>query len=304
MDRLDCMTTVLAVARAGSLSAAGRVLKMPVATVSRKVSELEAHLGVQLFVRSSRRLTLTPAGEAYLPSAQRVLEDLAALERTASGEYHAPVGTLSVTTPIAFGQMHVLPVALGFLEAYPQIDLRLYQSERTVNLIEDPFDVAVRIGPLPDSQLVARAVGETRRVVCASPGYLARRGTPHGLDDLADHDGVTLESIASVRGWTFALDRRDVTVAIRPRLSVNTTRSALDAAVAGVGLVRALGYQVAEDVAAGRLHIVLERFEPRPWPIHLVHVAQGPIPLKVRAFLDWSAPRLRERLDSTPRGPG
>ncbi len=296
MDRLDCMITALAVARAGSLSAAGRALKMPVATVSRKVSELEAHLGVQLFTRSSRRLTLTPAGETYLPSAQRVLEDLAAAERTASGEYQAPVGSLAVTTPIAFGQMHVLPVALGFLDAYPQIDLRMVLTEKTVSLVEDQVDIALRIGPLPDSQLVARTVGETRRVVCASPGYLARRGTPLRLDDLADHDGVTLDSITSVRGWTFALDRRDVTVAIRPRLTVNTTRAAVDAAVAGTGLVRALGYQVADEVAAGRLQIVLEAFEPAPWPIHLVYVAQGPIPLKMRAFLDWTAPRLRARL--------
>ncbi len=296
MDRLDCMTTVMAVARAGSLSAAGRVLRMPVATVSRKVSELEAHLGVQLFTRTSRRLTPTPAGEAYLPACQRVLEDLAAAERTATGEYQAPVGTLSLTAPIAFGQMHVMPVAMAFLEAYPRIDLRVHLSERTISLTEDQVDVALRIGPLPDSQLVARAVGETRRIVCASPDYLARRGTPLALEDLAAHDGITLESLAAVRGWTFTHDRRDLSVPIHPRLIVNTTRAAIDAAVAGAGLVRLLAYQAADEIAAGRLVAVLDAYAPEAWPIHLVHVAQGPVPLKVRAFLDWAAPRLRARL--------
>ena len=296
MDRLDGMKTALQVARSGSLSAAARQLHMPVATVSRKVSELEHHLGVSLFTRTSRRLTPTAAGETYLVACQRILEEIGEAERLASGEYQAPVGSLSVTAPIAFGQMHVLPVALDFLDAYPQIDLRLVFTERALNLTEDQVDVALRIGPLPDSQLHARPVGRVRRMVCASPDYLMRRGVPRTLDDLAGHDGITLESIASVRGWTFALDTRDLTVPVRPRLSVNTTQAAIAAAVRGVGLVRVLEYQVTEAVAAGQLQVVLEAYEPEPWPVHLVYAVQGPLPLKVRAFLDWAAPRLKARL--------
>lgn len=296
MDRLDSMNTVLAVARAGSLSAAGRVLRMPVASVSRKVSDLETWLGVQLFTRTSRRLTPTPAGETYIAACQRILGDIAETERAVTGEYQAPRGNLTVTVPVAFGQMHVLPVMLGFLEAYPEIDLRIHFSERTLNLAEDHIDVAVRIGPLADSRLHARPVGTTRRVICASPGYLSRRGVPTTPGDLAGHDGVTLDTIASLRGWSFVHGGQDLIVPIHNRLVVNTTRAAVDAAVAGIGLVRSLAYQVADEIADGRLVAVLEDFEPEPWPVHLVHVAQGPLPLKVRAFLDWAAPRLKARL--------
>ena len=296
MDRLDSMKTALQVARAGSLSAAARQLHMPVATVSRRVSDLEQHLGAQLFTRASRRLTPTAAGETYLATCQRILDEIGEAERLASGEYQAPVGNLTVTAPIAFGQMHVLPVALDFLDAYPQIDLRMVFTERALNLMEDQVDVALRIGPLPDSQLHARPIGRTRRVVCASPAYLARWGEPKTLEDLAGHDGITLQSIASLRGWTFALDRREVTAAVHHRLAVNTTQAAIGAAVRGVGLVRVLKYQVAEAIRAGQLHVVLERFEPEPWPIHLVYAVHGSMPLKVRAFLDWAAPRLKARV--------
>lgn len=296
MDRLDSMRTVLEVARAGSLSAAGRTLRMPLASVSRKVSELEAHLGAQVFTRTSRKLTLTAAGEAYVQACQRILDDIAEAERAVSGEYHAPKGELTLTAPVAFGRMHVLPVATAFLKIYPQIDLRVLFAETALNLAEEHIDIALRIGPLSDSQLHARHIGMTRRIVCASPDYLATRGTPATPAELAGHDCISLESLASIQAWSFRHGRRDISAPVHTRLSVNVTQAAIDAAADGIGLTRVLAYQVAGLIAEDKLRIVLEAYEPEAWPIHLVYVAQGPLPQKVRAFLDWATPRLRTRL--------
>ncbi len=296
MDRLDSMMTVLEVARAGSLSAAGRALRMPLASVSRRVSELESHLGVQLFTRTSRKLTLTEAGEAYVRACQRIVDDIAEAERAVSGEYTAPKGGLTITAPVAFGRLHLLPVSAAFLKAYPQIDLKMLFTEVTVSLAEAQIDIALRIGPLSDSQLHARPIGQVRRVVCAHPAYLAERGIPQAPEDLAGHDCVTLQTISSVRSWTFRKGHREIVQPIHTRLGVNLTQAAVDAAVEGIGLTRLLEYQVSEEVRAGRLRIVLAEHEPEPWPIHLVYPAQGPLPQKVRAFLDWATPRLRDRV--------
>lgn len=293
MDRLDAMTTVLEVARAGSLSAAGRTLRMPLASVSRRVSELEAHLGAQLFTRTGRRMTLTPAGEAYVVACQRIVDDIGEAERAVSGEYMAPKGSLTITAPVAFGRMHLLPVANAFLKAYPQIDLRILFTEHTLSLVEEQIDIALRIGPLGDSQLHARPIGEVRRVVCASPEYLEAHGTPLTPEDLSGHECVTLQSIASVRTWSFRNGRRDINQPVHTRLGTNATHAAVDSAVAGLGLTQVLAYQVAEEVRDRRLRIVLSDYEPEPWPIHLVYVAQGPLPQKVKAFLDWTTPRLK-----------
>ncbi len=299
MDRLDAMQTVLDVVEAGSLTAAGRKLGMPLATISRKVSELETYLGARLFTRTSRRLELTDAGAAYIAALPRLLAAIAEAERAASGEYNTPRGELVITAPVVFGRMHVQPVALDFLKAHPEIDLRIVLSDAAVDLIADHVDVAVRIGALPDSDLVARRIGQTRRVVCASPDYLTRRGTPRNPDELGAHDGISLDSLAGPRGWRFISKKQEVTIALHNRVRVNDTEAAIDAALAGVGLARVLGYQIAEPCRTGALNIVLEAFEPAPWPIHVVHVAQGPVPQKVRAFLDWATPRLTARLSQS-----
>ncbi len=296
MDRLDSMVIVLEVAQAGSLSAAARNLRMPLATVSRKVSELESHLGAQIFTRTSRRLTLTDSGEAYVAACRRIVDDITEAERTMAGEFRTPKGELVVTAPVVFGQMHVLPVAAAFLKAHPDVDLRLVLTDQALNLGEEHVDVALRIGPLPDSQMRARPIGTIRRVTCASPAYLAARGRPRTPADLIDHDGITIDSLASAAGWPFRDGKRDLMAPIRSRVRVNTPPAAIDAAIAGLGLTRVLSYQVAEACRRGDLQIVLEPFEPEPWPVHLVHMAQGPVALKVRAFLDWAAPELKARL--------
>jgi len=298
MDRLDAMAVFQAAVETRSLSAAGRKLGMPLATVSRKLSELEAHLKTRLLLRSTRQLTLTDAGHAYLAACQRILEAVSEAEQAASGEYAAPRGELIITAPIVFGRLHVLPIVSEFLGAYPEVNVRLHLGDRTLNLMDEHIDLAVRIGELPDSRLSAIPVGETRHVVCASPGYFAARGRPQAPRDLQTHQCIAFESLLSRNAWSFIVDGADVAVPIAPRLLVNTAEAAIDAAVAGFGLTRVLSYQIAAAVQAGSIGIALEAFEPGALPVNLVFDKQGRVPVKLRAFLDFANPRLRERLRS------
>ena len=295
MDRFEAMSLLLAAVEAGSFSAAARRLGTPLATVSRKVSELEGHLGTRLLTRTGRRLALTDAGRTYVEAARRIVEQVEEAERAAAGEYAAPRGELTVTAPIAFGRLYVLPVVLDFLKAYPEIDVRLSLSDRLVHLLEDHIDVAVRIGDLADSNLIATRVGAIRPIVCASPGYLAARGTPLHPRDLAQHDVITFEGLAAGVGWTMG-EGAPPPAALHARLSVTTAEAAIDAAIAGIGVTRVLSYQAAGALGSGALVAILREFEPPGWPVHLVHAGQGPLPQKLRAFLDFAAPRLRATL--------
>ncbi|HEU4620560.1 MAG TPA: LysR family transcriptional regulator [Gammaproteobacteria bacterium] len=296
MDRLEAMSILLAAVETGSLSAAGRRLGLPLPTVSRKVSELETHLKTRLLKRGSRKLTLTDAGESYVAACRRILEAVDEAERGASGEYRAPKGELIVSAPILFGRLHVLPIAVEFLEAYPDIDMRFVFSDRVVNLLDERVDLAVRIGELPDSALLATRVGSIRRIVCASPRYLAARGTPKVPDDLHAHDCVTFARSESDDTWTFGTAGARQSVAVHSRLVVNTAEAAVDAAVAGVGLTRVLSYQAATPIRSGSLAVVLQEFEPAPSPVSLVYTGGRFLPLKVRAFIDFSEPRLKASL--------
>jgi DNA-binding transcriptional LysR family regulator len=293
MDRLASMSILLTAVEEGSLSAAARRLRTPLATVSRKVSDLEAHLKTRLFHRSSRQLALTDAGRAYVEACRRILEDVGEAERAASGEYGAPKGELIITAPIVFGRLHVLPIVTDFLKAFADIDIRLVLADRVLNLVEDHVDLAVRIGALPDSSLVAIRVGSIGQVVCGSPAYFADRGTPQSPADLRSHDCITFEGLVSTHAWTFSTGKSPTDVAIRSRLTLNTAEAAIDAAVAGVGIARVLSYQCANAVAAGALTVVLKSFEPAPWPVSLVYAGQRFLPLKLRAFLDFATPRLK-----------
>lgn len=300
MDRIEAMATLLAAVDGGSLSAASRKLGMPLATVSRKVSELEAHLGTRLVNRSTRQLTLTDAGRSYVAGCKRILEDIEEIERAAAGEYTAPRGDLVITAPIVFGRLHVLPVIAEFLSAYPEIDIRLALGDRVVNLHEDAVDVAVRIGALPDSSLIATRVGAIRQVVCGSPKYFAEKNMPQQPDDLRQHDIVTFDNLTSPQSWKFAVNGAIQSIAVRSRLVVNTAEAAIDAATMSVGVTRVLSYQTASGVNAGTLVLALEKFEPEPWPVSLVYAGQGLLPIKTRAFLDFIAPRLKARLAQRP----
>lgn len=295
-DRLETMSLLVAAVEAGSLSSAARQLGMPLATLSRRLSDFEVALGAQLLMRSARGLSLTEAGQTYVAACRRILEDVAEADLAAKGEFRAPRGLLAITAPIVFGRLHVLPVALTFLRTYPEIDLRIEQADRNTDLLEEHIDLAVRIGDPGDVGLIARKIGQVRRVVCASPAYLARRGNPASPTGLAGHDCITFDNLMSPDRWFF--DARDgrQSAAVHSRLVVNTAEAAIDAATAGLGLTRVLSYQVADLVRKGDLLPVLERFEPPPLPVSLVYARRSMMPQKLRAFIDFAAPRLSARI--------
>jgi DNA-binding transcriptional LysR family regulator len=296
MDRLESMTILLAVVDAGSMSAAARRLGMPLPTVSRKVTELETHLKTRLLHRTTRQLSLTEAGSSYVAACRRILEEVGEAERIATGEYAAPRGELVVTAPVVFGRLHIVPVVAEFLAQFPEIDVRLVLTDRVVHMMDEQIDVALRIGELPDSALKAIGVGTVRRVVCASPAYLGRHGQPGRPQDLATHNCISFEVLESKRAWVFGAGKSELSVPVLSRLAVNTAEAAIDAAVLGVGVVRVLSYQAASAIQSQALQVVLDAYEAAPFPVSLVHKGQAPMPLKLRAFLDFVGPRLRLRI--------
>jgi len=306
MDRLDAMSIVVAVVESGSLSAASRRLRIPLPTISRKLSDLEAHLGTRLLIRSTRKLVLTEAGADYVAASKRILEEVGDAERAASGEYSAPRGDLIITAPVVLGRMHLLPAITEFLAMYPEIDVRLVLSDRYVDLIGDHIDLALRVGALPDSSLVATRLGAVRRVVCGSPSYFAAHGIPKTPAELARLTAVTFDVLGSVTAWDFYMPERKAVQAVplHYRLSVNTAEAAIDAAIAGAGVTRVLSYQVARATKEHKLQAVLAKYEVAPLPVNFVHGGQGLLPLKVRAFLDFAAPRIRARLAENRHGRG
>jgi DNA-binding transcriptional LysR family regulator len=301
MDRLEAMVILLAAIDTGSLSAASRKLRIPLATVSRRVSELEAHLNVRLLVRGTRKLTLTEGGRSYVASCRRLLEEIAEIERMATGEYHAPQGELVISIPPVLGRIHIMPVIVEFQRAFPQIRMRVQMTDRLANLLEERVDLVLRIGTPPSSSLIGTRIGVLREVLCASPAYLKQRGTPRKPDDLLSHDCVTYDSYAFGGNWKFLSKGRLVNIEAPSRLVVSSVEAALVAATEAAGIARVASYQLEDLVETGRLVLLLEAFEPRPVPVNLMYVGQGQIPLKLRAFIDFAVPRLRERLgDSQP----
>ena len=296
MDRLNAMRVLLAVVEAGSLSGAGRRLGMPLATVSRKVADLEGHLKARLLDRSTRRLELTESGRAYVDACKRILGEVDDAERAAAGEYSTPRGELVVTAPVVFGRLHVLPIVTQFLNDYPAVDVRLILGDRLVHLLDEHIDLAVRIGSLKDSSLKARSVGSLRQSVCASPAYLKARGVPKHPNDLAAHACITFDALEAPARWVFAVDGASLPVPVHSRLIVNTAEAAVDAARAGLGLTRLLSYQIDAACRAKELAVVLAAYEPPPIPVSLLFGGHDRIALKVRAFVDFAAPRLQARL--------
>lgn len=296
MDRFEAMRTVLAAVDGGSLSAASRTLHVPLATVSRRVSDLEARLGAQLLVRTSRRLQLTEEGAAYIAAARRILDELDDAERTVSGEYRAPRGELAVTAPIMFGKLHMAPIVHDFLSAYPDVSVRLILLDGVIDIVEAHIDLALRIGHLPDSALVARRLGEVRWMFCASAAYLARRGTPQHAADLSGHSCIAFEGLQRYRDWPYDEGGQAKMVPIQSRFSVNTADAVVAAAVAGLGVARIMSYQAADAIGGGEISPILEGSWPAPMPVHLLYGARQQQPLKLRAFLDFMTPRLQARL--------
>ena len=294
MDRLDAMQVLLAVVDEGSLSAGSRKLRAPLPSVSRKVAELERHLGTRLLIRTSRNIQLTDAGRDYVAAARQIVNQIKEAELRASGEYEVPRGELRITATIEFGRMLVLPLAFEFLQQHPEIRIDAISANRFLDLVEDHIDVGVRIGPLADSSLVAVKVGQIRHVTCASPDYLAAKGTPLTPEDLANHDAVQFGKL--VLNWTDPGSDTTYESGLNIRVHTSDVSAACRATMQGLGVARLPSYIIAESLASGELIEILKDYAPKPFPIHLVYVKQGLLPLKTRAFVDWMTPRIRQAL--------
>jgi DNA-binding transcriptional LysR family regulator len=298
MDRLLAMQAFVKVVETGSFSATARQLHMGQPAVSKMVAQLEDKLGTRLFVRTTRSLTLTDNGASYLEACKRILEDVGDAERKVAGEYLTPRGELVITAPTLFGRLYIMPVVAEFLATFPDINVRLTLTDRNVHLVDEQIDLAVRIGDLIDSTMVAVRVGSVRRIVCASPKFLAANGTPKSPLELAEKPCVTFEELLGGAYWNFYYpgSNAEKSIPVRCRLSINTSDAAVDAAVAGVGFTQVLSYQAAKAVEAGQLRVVLRKFERSPIPVSIVHPGQARVPLKTRSFLEFAAPRLRRAI--------
>jgi DNA-binding transcriptional LysR family regulator len=292
MDRLDELAVFVAIVEAGSLVNASRRLRRSPPAVTRALSTLEDRIGLRLVERTTRRLAPTEAGSALVDMARTLLANY---DEALLGVARAPVrGVLRITAPVQFGRRHVAPIVSAFLNEYPEVRVELSLNDRNVDLIEEGLDLAVRIGALADSSLVARQVGSVRRVVVASPEYLARRGVPLTPPDLAAHDTIFGMARSSAREWRFGPSARGAIVRLSPRLLVDDVEAQLQAAQAGRGVARPLSYQVTEQLAAGSLIRLLQDFEPQPLPVQLVTLSRGHMAPKIRAFLDSAVRGFRD----------
>ncbi|MCP1538970.1 LysR family transcriptional regulator [Methylorubrum extorquens] len=292
MDRLQGMRVFVRVAESGGFAGAARALSMSPAAVTRAVAALETMIGARLFIRTTRSVKLTEAGGRYLEDCRRILAEIAEAEAAAAGSTATPTGVLTLTAPVQFGRLYVLPVVTDYLARHPAVAVRALFLDRIVNLIEEGIDVGVRIGHLADSGLTATRVGSVRRVVCAAPSYLERHGVPETPRDLRDHAVIGASNPGALPEWRFGPEGR-TTVSVHARLVCNTVDAALAAALDGWGIARLLSYQVASAVAEGRLRILLSDDEEAPVPIHVVSPEGRRAPAKTRAFVDLAAARLR-----------
>jgi DNA-binding transcriptional LysR family regulator len=286
MDRLDAMQAFVAVADLQGFAPAARKLGLSPSGVTRLIAALEERLGARLLQRTTRSVTLTDVGTRYLESVRRILADVEEAENSAEGERVRPSGRLVVSAPIGFGRLHVSPVMARYLARYPEVSGELRLTDRMINLVEDGVDLAVRIGHLADSTLVARHVGEMRRIVVASSAYLKQRGEPNKPEAIASHDTVQFGPTMAAPEWRFVEDGREIRVVTTPRLTTNSADAAIQYAAQGGGLTRVLAYQAAEAIKAGQLKIVLEKFEQPALPIHIVYPTSRLLSAKVRAFID------------------
>jgi DNA-binding transcriptional LysR family regulator len=296
MDRIDAMTAFVAVADLKGFAPAARKLGVSPSGLTRLIAALEQRLGARLLQRTTRSVTLTDIGARYLERARRILADVEEAEGSAAAERSEPAGRLVVSAPVGFGRLHVTPLISAWLADYPQASGELRLSDRIVNLVEDGVDCAVRIGQLPDSSLVARQLGAMRRIVVASPDYLARRGEPATPADIAAHDSIHFGAAASTE-WRFVEHGREIRVACAPRFVSNVADAAIWHAEQGGGLTRVLAYQAADAIARGRLVVVLAAFEPPPLPIQIVYPTSRLLSAKVRTFVDLVVARSDWRFD-------
>ena len=293
MDRLNLITVFVAVVDAKGFAGAARKLNISPPVVTRAINELESHLGARLLTRTTRVVRLTEAGGRYVEDCRRILAELAEADEAVRGMRGAPRGRLTLTAPVLFGAKFVTPIVTEYLIRYPEVSASCWFLDRLVNMMDEGVDVAVRIGELPDSSMQAIRVGRVRRVICASPAYLALHGSPQQPDELLEHSIVSASGVTPTPEWRLVQNGAPRVVKLQPRLTTTTNDSAVAAAVSGFGLTRLLSYQVAEHLQDGRLKTVLSEFEPAALPVHLVHREGRHASLKARSFLDLAIERLR-----------
>lgn len=295
MDQIHLMKVFVAVGELESFAAAARRLAISPAAVTRAVTALEEQLGVKLLLRTTRSVRLTEAGGRYLQDTRHILASIVEANEAAGGINAAPKGDLAVTAPILFGKKFVMPCIVRYLQQYPEVDVSAFFLDRVVNLVEEGMDVAVRIGQLPDSGLKALRVGKMRRLLCASPEYLERHGTPRHPSELQKHEVIAAGTLSPRTDWRFGAIDDPTLIRMKPRLTVTSNDAAIAAASAGLGIARLLSYQVADEVAAGRLQVILAEYEEAPWPIHILHRESKYGSTKVRTFIDMLAEHLRSQ---------
>jgi len=283
---LDQLRIFARVAELGSFTQASDQLGMAKGRVSQVVQRLEAQLGARLLQRTTRQVTLTDAGSRYLERARRILADVEEAEQAIEGERTRPGGRLVISAPVGFGRLHVSPVVSAYLKRFPEVGADLRLSDRMINLVEEGVDLAVRIGHLPDSTLVARHVGEMRRIVVASNDYLKAHGEPKRPAEIVAHQTIEFGAMTAAADWRFVENNTEIRVSPSPRFSSNSADAAIQHAEAGGGLTRVLAYQAAASLRAGRLKIVLAKFEQPPLPIHIVYPTSRLLSAKVRTFID------------------
>lgn len=293
MDRLYLMTVFVAVAEEESFAGAARRLGMSPPAVTRAIASLEDRLGVKLLNRTTRYVRATDAGERYLDDARRVIAAADEADEAAVGINAEPRGHMTITAPVLFGRMYVMPGIVDYLRTYPDTTVSALFLDRVVNMLEEGVDVGIRIGELSDSSYRALRVGHVRRVICASPAYLKKNGIPQTPQDLKQHEVIVASSLSQSVEWRFVDQGEPVAVRIKPRLTVSSNDGAIEAAVQGLGVTRLMSYQVAPLLAAGKLKIVLSEFESPKVPIHIIHREGRHASTKMRAFIDLMAERLR-----------
>lgn len=293
MDRLYLMTVYVAVAEEESFAGAARRLGMSPPAVTRAIAALEDRLGVKLLNRTTRHVRATEAGERYLDDARRVIAAADEADEAAVGINAQPRGHMTVTAPVLFGRMYVMPGIVNYLQQHPDTSVSALFLDRVVNMLEEGVDVGIRIGELSDSSYRALRVGHVRRVLCAAPSYLQRRGIPQVPQDLKQHDVIVASSLSQNIEWRFVDQGEPSSVRIKPRLTVSSNDGAIEAAALGLGVTRLMSYQVAPMLAAGTLQVVLSEFESPRVPIHIIHREGRHASAKMRAFIDLMAEHLR-----------
>ena len=286
MDRIDAMQAFVAVADLEGFAPAARKLGLSPSAITRLIAALEERLGARLLQRTTRQVTLTDAGSRYLERARRILADVEEAEDAVESERTRPEGRLVISAPFGFGRLHVSPVVSAYLKRYPEVGVDLRLSDRRINLVEDGVDLAVRLGHLPDSTLVARHVGQMRRIGVASHGYLKLRGEPKRPPDLTSHDTIQFGAMTATPDWRFVEDGQEIRITPTPRFTSNSSDSAIQFAEQDGGLTRVMAYQAAESLKAKRVRIVLAAFEQPPVPIHVVYPTSRLLSAKVRTFID------------------